>query len=73
MREKIYKHTTYQITTEKFCGAVTIDQDRTIVICDTAPCYKWMVGKQFNEILNYLKYKKILISCEKIGVEIYPF
>lgn len=69
----VYKRTIYYVITKKFCGAIAVDQNRKVFKWDTAPCYQWMTGKQFSEMLDYLKYKKLLVSCEKIDVEIDPF
>jgi hypothetical protein len=70
---KTYKRTFYWLNTKKFCGGVAVDQDRKVFKWDTAPCYQWMSGKPFSEMLEYLKYKKLLISCRKIDTEIDPF
>lgn len=69
----IYKRRIYWLNTIKFCGGVAVDQDGLVYKWDTAPCYQWMHGKNFNKMLKYFKYKKWLISCKKIDEEIDPF
>lgn len=59
-------HRTYWVNTKKYCGAITVDQHGIICRLGTAPCYKWMAGKQFNKTLNYLRYKKYLYNCKKL-------
>lgn len=72
---KIYKRTIYQIVTTKYSGTVAVDQDRYVYMYDTAPCYKWAAENKmsFSSFLSYLKRKKYLISCKKIGEDIDPF
>jgi uncharacterized Fe-S cluster-containing radical SAM superfamily protein len=71
--KKPYKRTFYRVDTKKYCGCIAVDQNGEVYKLDTAPCYKWMSGKKFSKMLNWLKYKKYLISCEKVGEEIDPF
>lgn len=73
MKEKIYKRRIYWVATKKFCGAIAVDQDGLIYEYDTAPYYKKMNGKPFRELLDFLKWKKELISCKKIAEEEDPF
>lgn len=70
---KKYKRTFYWLNTIKFCAGIAVDQDGLVYKWDTAPCYQWMSGKKFNEMIKYLKYKKMLLNCKKLDVEIDPF
>ena len=70
---KAYKRTIYWVDTKKYCGAIAVDQKGEVYKWDTAPCYQWMHGKKFSEMLNWLKYKKNLIGCKKIGEDVDPF
>ncbi len=70
---KTYKRTIYWVNTKKSCGAIAVDQDGNVYKYDTAPCYKWMAGKKFSKMLEYMKYKKYLLNCKKIGIDIDPF
>ncbi len=71
----MYKKRIYWLNTTKFCGCVTVGQDGYIDKYDTAQCYRWMANKgmKFDEVLRFLKNKKMIISCKKIGVEVEPF
>ena len=69
----IYKRNIYWVNTKKFCGSIAVDQDGLVYKLDTAPCYRWMSGKKFREMLSYLKSKNYLINCRKIGNNIDPF
>ena len=71
--EKVYKRRFYWLNTKKFCGCLAVDQNGYVYGLDTAPCYKWMSGKSYSEMLKYLRYKGYLISCQKIGEEEDPF
>ncbi len=70
---KEYKRIIYWVNTKKFCGAIAVDQNGEVYKYDTAPCYRWMSGKKFSKMLNYLKYKKYLLSCKQIGKDVDPF
>jgi hypothetical protein len=72
---KVYKRTIYQITTNRFCAGVAVDQDGYVYKFDTAPCFKWAANKKmkFRDFLNFLKRKKDLISCKRIDEEVDPF
>ena len=69
----VYKRTIYWVNTKKFCAAIAVDQHGKVFKFDTAPCYKWMTGKSFREMMDYLRRKKLLISCQKIDTDIDPF
>ena len=69
----IYKRRIYWVNTKKFCGAIGVDQNGEVSKYDTAPCYRWMSGKKFTGMLEYMKRKKYLLSCKKIGDDIDPF
>lgn len=64
------KTTTYWVKTKKYCGAIAVDRHGTIYGRETAPCYRWMAGKKFSKMLNWLRYKKYLQSCKKIDDEV---
>ena len=66
---KLHKRIFYYVNTKKFCGQIAVDQKGEIYKKNTAPCYQWMDGKKFGNLLNWLKYKNYLISCKKIGEE----
>jgi len=68
-----YKRRIYWLNTVKYCGAVAVDQDGLVYKWDTAPCYQWMAGKNYNNMLKYFKHKKWLICSKKIDEEIDPF
>ena len=70
---KEYRRTIYWVNTKTLCGAVAVDQNGEVFKWDTAPCYRWMTGKKFRDMLKYLKTKHYLISCRKIGQDIDPF
>jgi len=63
---KAYNRTMYWVNTKKFCGAITVNENGDVDPKETAPCYKWMSGKKFSKMLDYLKYKKYLIGCKKL-------
>lgn len=46
----IWLNTTYA------CGLITINEKH--IITETCPIYKWMIKKELNYVLNYLRYKK---------------
>ena len=69
----IYKRTIYWVNTTKFCGAIAVDQDGAVYKYDTAPCYRWMSGKKWVDMLHYLKRKNYLLNCKKLDVEEDPF
>lgn len=50
----IWLNTTYA------CGLITINERN--IITETCPIYKWMIRKELNYVLNYLRYKKQLIK-----------
>ena len=62
---KVYKRTIYWVNTKKFCGAIAVDQNGKVYGYDTAPCYKWMSGKRFKDMLDYLKRKNICYHVNK--------
>jgi len=64
---KVDKLTLYWVNTKKFCGGITVDGKGNVYAPETAPCYKWMAGKHFSKMLNYLKYKKYLLGCKKLS------
>ena len=70
---KNYKRTIYWVNTNKFCGAIAVDQDGAVFKYDTAPCYRWMHGKKWVDMLHYLKRKRYLLNCKKLAVEEDPF
>jgi len=69
----IYKRTIYRVETKKFCAAIAVDEQGKVFKWETAPCYQWMSGKSFREMMDYFRRKKLLISCQKIGMDIDPF
>ena len=48
--------TDYWFNTTYGCGLVTIDRKDKIV--GTCPIYKWMIGNDFNYVINYLITKR---------------
>lgn len=59
--------TFYWVNTKKYCGCIAVDNKNKIYSKDTAPCYRWMSGKKFSQMISWLKNKKYLIGCQKIG------
>ncbi len=70
---KIYKRTIYWVNTTRFCGAIAVDQDGAVYKHDTAPCFRWMSGKKWSQMLQYLKRNKQLMNCKILTVEEDPF
>jgi hypothetical protein len=60
--------TIYWVNTNKFCGAIAVKKG-AVYAKDTAPCFRWMSGKQWYQMLQYLKRNKYLINCVKLAVE----
>jgi hypothetical protein len=56
----------YWVNTQKYCGAISVDQNGRVYGPNTAPCYKWMSGKRFSDMISYLKRKNFLLSYRKI-------
>jgi len=71
--KKIYKRRIYWFSTIKACGAVAVDQNGFVYNLDTAPIFRWMVGKKFVVMKNFLRSKNQFIGCKKIGEEVDPF
>jgi hypothetical protein len=71
----MYKKRIYWLNTTKFCGCVTVGETGYVEKYETAPCYRWMADKnmKFHEVLNFLKNKKMILSCKKIDEEFDPF
>jgi len=61
-------HKTYYLNTKKYCGALTVDNNRVIVFDYTAPCYRWAAKRRMtiDSLLHYYKRKGFLLSCSKL-------
>lgn len=70
---KVYKRRIFWFDTSFGCGALAVDQDGRIYEYDTAPIYRWMVGKKYVDMKNYLLKQNKLLNCKKIAVEEDPF
>jgi hypothetical protein len=64
------KITTYWVKTKKYCGSIAVDQNGIIYARETAPCYRWMSGKKFSKMLNYLRYKRYLQKYKKLDEDV---
>jgi hypothetical protein len=53
----------YWLNTKKYCAGVSVRNGK-VVGDETAPCYRWMIGKGFSSMLSYYKRKKYLITCK---------
>jgi hypothetical protein len=58
-------HIVYWLNTKKFCGSVGVKKG-IIISSDTAPCYKWMIGKNFFVMITYLKTKGMFRTFKKL-------
>ncbi len=70
---KTYKRTIYWFNTVDGCGAVAVDQDGKVYHWDTAPIFRWMSGKKFVAVKNYLRTKNKVLNCKRIDQEVDPF
>lgn len=59
--------TFYWVNTRKFCAGITVDENDKVYGPETAPCYKWMSGKKFTEMMKWMRNKRYLISCKKLN------
>lgn len=46
----------WRLETTYACAVIFVDDEGKIT--DSAPIYRWMVGKNFDNIINHLKHKK---------------
>lgn len=53
----------YWLNTTYACGLISTNNN---IVVDTCPIYKWMIGKEFIYVINYLKYKNKLIEIVEI-------
>jgi len=53
----------YQVTTKKFSANVFVKYGYVI---KAASCYRWMLRKNFMDVINEMKEKGYFISCKKV-------
>jgi len=62
------KETDYWLNTTYACGLISVDAHMKII--NTCPIYKWMIGKYFQYVIDYLKRTNKfieIVTMENIG------